>query len=286
MPHPVPALAQGRVSFERVATALEATPGRPDAAVRSRRGESTLLRVVVRDGALEEAYRVLHDVVARRRDAVALVATADVLPAVLHCSPNLSVYLEVPFAVLAHEDAADPVLRAVSRWRRPTALRGLGLTMPSALDDRADRQWLMSISRADLRVPVHYVCWSGVHDAARLASFAAASEAMLLHGVSPDELPFDRAGRLGGAREIRSVVTRPILGVAPYDLTTAPLRWLERTPGIGVQAAARVQSHRDAGRSLTDDLLRAAGVDLERAHPWLERPDHAHRLPAGLGGGR
>jgi predicted DNA-binding helix-hairpin-helix protein len=100
---------------------------------------------------------------------------------------------------------------------------------------------------------------------------------MLLHGVSPDELPFDRSGRLGSAREIRSIVTRPIITVAPYDLATAPLRWLERTPGIGMMVAARLQSYRNAKRLLTDDVLLAVGVDLRRAEPWMERPDFVHR---------
>lgn len=102
------------------------------------------------------------------------------------------------------------------------------------------------------------------------------------YGFEVEELPFDAAGQLPLDADPKEAWAQQHLREAPVELNQAEREWLLRVPGIGVKSADRILAARRQGtlRELRD--LRALGIAVKRAMPYIllngQRPPQQLRL--------
>lgn len=102
------------------------------------------------------------------------------------------------------------------------------------------------------------------------------------YGFEVEDLPFDPAGNLPLERDPKEAWADLHLSETPVELNRAAREWLLRVPGIGPKSAERILEARRRGtlRELRD--LRALGVAVQRAAPYIlldgQRPPYQPRL--------
>ncbi len=89
------------------------------------------------------------------------------------------------------------------------------------------------------------------------------------YGFRLEELPFDRGGNLPAAEDPKLAWARTHPQCFPVEVNRASREELMRVPGIGPRSAARILEARRQARLTDLSHLRAVGVDVQRAAPFL-----------------
>ncbi len=102
------------------------------------------------------------------------------------------------------------------------------------------------------------------------------------YGFEVEELPFDASGQLPLDADPKEAWAQQHLREAPVELNQAPREWLLRVPGIGVKSAERILHARKLGTLRDVRDLRALGIPVKRAAPYIlldgKRPAYQPRL--------
>jgi predicted DNA-binding helix-hairpin-helix protein len=89
------------------------------------------------------------------------------------------------------------------------------------------------------------------------------------YGFALRELPFDASGALPRDRDPKTAWAERHPERFPVEVNTAPVAELLRVPGVGPRTAARLLELRAAARLRSRAALRAAGVPVRVAAPYL-----------------
>ncbi len=219
-------------------------------------------------------------------------ATPDQVEEALRYADRVSVNLEAPtdsaLGIIAPEKILQteltPHLHTVARAQTMGLAPAAGMVTQFVVGPggETDRTLIQAASRLYGRYRLRRVYYSGfipvkdtpladtaMTDPMRQHRLYQADWLMRFYGFKGEELPFDSDGNLPVGRDPKESWARLHPERFPLEVNTASREALVRVPGIGPQGADRLVALRRQGKVRDLLALKASGIDVSRAGPWL-----------------